>query len=488
MKGRIPYRSVDPFLGWLPLLVLAGVVLTSCGGPRESPHDVNVVLVTFDTIRGDHISHLGYALPTTPNLDELCEQGISFHRSYATSSWTAPSHGSLFTGLLPSQHGCHMAPWEEDEQILPLSSENMTLAELLSESGWATAGFIGGPAIAGGIGFSRGFDLYDDDWVGPQRLGGATNEKVFAWLSKVNRPFFLFVNYFDAHGPYEPDPSLTYPFGEKPEAVEPYQSFSPGTAKRQKKTMPTDPEEIRHIVERYDQEIFATDHFLGRLIKRLKELGKWDRTLLVVTGDHGEAFSDQVGAEVFWGHGHMPGRVQSHVPLVLRLPGDVRAGEVVTRTVSNQDLFPTLCDFLSLPVPSNVRGRSLLLPITDGAAMAEKFFPGRYGNTFFRDDFMVRSLEEISSGHVRETMHDLSDPTGKKLIPIARIDDPEVKMSDEDRARAREVARALLSARAAHKKMRGGVSPQFEPGDLEGTKLSEETRRKLGALGYLESE
>jgi arylsulfatase A-like enzyme len=470
------------------LLVVVAVLTTGCGGPTGKEGATwNLVVVTFDTTRADHVGHLGYSLGTTPRMDALARDGLAFSSAYSTSSWTAPSHASLFTGLYPTDHGCRAAVGTDSDVILGLGQERTTLAETCQAAGMATGAFVGGPALSHALGFSQGFDVYDDDFAGPQRSARATNEAAIPWLHEVGQSrFFLFLNYFDPHGPYEPDPSIDYPFGSQPVDVPAYTSFSPGVTKRDELPLPEDPAEIDRLIERYDQEIYAADRALGRLIDELTRMEILDRTLIVVTSDHGESFGETVGT-VLWGHGLVPYQVQCHVPLVVRIPGQKRRrGVVVEETVSQVDLLASLTSLLGLSRPTGIPASDLLgrrEAIAPGA-LCERYLTQGYCRAIVGQEFMMVRIVRPDPKRERETL--LSLGPEPSLLPIRRITDKDTSLAPDLVEKARGILEDLRSIESRLTGRHGGLAPVLEPPDpAEMQPLSHEAEEKLRLLGYI---
>jgi len=470
------------------VLALLASLMPGCGGATGKQGTTwNLVVVTFDTTRADHVGHLGYTRPTTPRMDELAREGIVFTAAYSTSSWTAPSHASLFTGLLPTEHGCRAAFGSDSDVIMGLDEGWTTLAEICQAAGMATGGFVGGPALSHALGFAQGFDVYDDDYAGPQRMARATNDAAIPWLREVaDSRFFLFLNYFDPHGPYEPDPSIDYPFGSQPGDVPAYTSFSPGVTKRDELPLPEDPAEIDRLIERYDQEIYATDRELGRLVDELARLGVLDRTLIVVTSDHGESFGETVGGTALWGHGLVPHQVQCHVPLLVRLPGGKRRGEVVEQTVSQVDLLPSLTSILGFELPPGVAASDLLARprAAPSGALCERYLSQGYGRGIMGQEFMMLRVVQPELKSKREVL--LSLGPEPSLLPVHRITDVDSQLAPELLERARGILRDLRSIESRITAGRGGLEPVLEPpGPGEMQPLGPEAEEKLRLLGYI---
>lgn len=333
------------------LLLPSSLALASCSSeqaPVAPPARPNVLLVTLDTTRADRLGLHGYARPTSPVLDQLASESIVYDRAYSTSSWTLPAHASLFTGLVPPTHGARKD--EKGELILTAEvaapeswgiyraraprEDVPTLAGVLGAAGWSTAAIVGGPWMKRAFGLGRDFAHYDDDDVDADgRRGSAITERARAWVRQAPRPFFLFLNYFDPHTPYEAPKAYlqrvlggeSFPRGLSPDAAQSLQ---------------------------YDAEIRYTDDQLGLLFGELRQLGVWDETWIIVTSDHGELLGEHGRV----GHGLTLDEALVRIPLIVKPPrGAGRPGRVA-EPVLLTDVMPMLLDALGLPIPPGVQG------------------------------------------------------------------------------------------------------------------------------------
>lgn len=275
----------------------------------------NIILISIDTLRADHLGCYGYALPTSPNLDAFSESALLFEEAFAPSSWTLPAHAAMMSGLHPTQQP------RSDDLFYVLPDEVDMIAEAAAEAGYLTTAFTEGVLVAGDIGFAQGFDRYYDGPGYRQAPAGSSTDtfsRSSDWL-ELNRdlPIFLFVHTYEVHVPYEP--------------VEPYKSqFAP------------DSDDDIPAIARYDAEIAHTDFELGKFIEAIDAMGLAENTIVIVASDHGEEFGD---------HGdtlHMKTvfRESLHVPLLIRMP-DGTAGRV-RRPVSITDLYATLLDMMEI--------------------------------------------------------------------------------------------------------------------------------------------
>jgi arylsulfatase A-like enzyme len=320
-----------------------------------------ILLVVADTARADRFSTNGYGRPTTPAIEALGRDGAVFLRAYTPSPWTLPAHASLFTGLYPSAHGA-------DSGRLRLDASLPFLARRLRDAGYRTQAYVANPWVGKDYNFHEGFDTFDEVWRGVRGTEGdmgaaAVNEKVARWLEWRDgndearaRPFFIFVNYFEPHLPYNPPEPERGRFlrpGADPEAVARLRRFK-------------HPDEVRQILaaagagpaggllgaddfavlsDLYDGEIAYVDRRAGELAALFRSRGLLDDTVVVLTSDHGEMLGE---------HGLMDHKLDVRepvlrIPLVLRYPPAVAPGQRIDAPVMLQDLYPTLLALAGVP-------------------------------------------------------------------------------------------------------------------------------------------
>lgn len=361
----------------LPSSVPSTLAQVANAGPRH-----NLVLIMLDTVRADHLSCYGYARPTSPNLDQLARQGVLFEDAIAPTSWTLPSLASVLTGLLPHQHG---ADWTEAMPTGP-----MTLAQVLKQQGYETAAFNANPSFGlAGWGLDRGFDTYADahDWLRHNLAvtfagqsvyqaafrefvsfnefdhlnAGEINQQVLDWFRhRSGRPYFLFINYMDAHRPYEPPAPYDRRFGRIPTPVLWHisRSLEDGHWSR-----PVSPSERQSLIDGYDNSLAYLDAQIGRLLNVLRGSPGAADTVVMVAGDHGEGFGEH-GA---YDHGWDLHREVLDVPLIIAGPG-VPAGRRVATSTELRRVFPTAIELALGNVNPVVREASLKRSWTsDGA-------------------------------------------------------------------------------------------------------------------------
>ena len=331
--------------------------------PSVSATAPNVVFIVLDTVRAASLSLYGYERGTSSHLDEFATSGTVFEHALATSSWTLPSHGSMFTGRLPHELS---ADW-----LTPLDRTHQTLAESLAAQGYATAGFVANVLYATeASGLNRGFTRYSDyppslatvirqsllvrplvnrvrDALGHtdplvKKTAGAVTNEFSTWLDVRDspKPFFAFLNYFDAHEPYRSPPQF-HPTGGKTPDISKRRSWSP--------------QEIQQSRDAYDSAITYVDEEVSNVISHLSQRNLLDNTLIVITSDHGEQF----GEHGLFDHGNSLYRAALEVPLVIRLPGKVPAGLRVREPVSLVDLPATVIALTGASGGGQLPGRSL---------------------------------------------------------------------------------------------------------------------------------
>ena len=311
----------------------------------------NILLISIDSLRRDHVGSYGYHRPTTPHLDKLAREGVRFDAAVSPTSWTLPSHVTLLTALPIRVHQVHVSSQRFTKRVL-------TLAEVLSQEGYATAGIVGGSFLDAGYGFAQRFDHYDDYTIlnrdrtkpnghvtSPMSLRLA-NEWLEGWAAAERpRPFFLFLHMWDVHFSYAPPPpydTMFDPHYERDMVASPYM--------RNRRINPwMDPRDLEHVIALYDGEIRYTDDHLGRLFDLIERLGVFDDTIIVVTSDHGDEFFEH-GKK---GHGQNLFDNVLLVPLVMRYPSKIPAGRVVKGQVRLMDVAPTILGLAGIEPPAD---------------------------------------------------------------------------------------------------------------------------------------
>lgn len=314
---------------------------------RSAPADrPNLIVYLVDTLRADHLGTYGYESAVTPNFDRLAAQSTLFEQVVAQSSWTRASVASMVTGFEPHIH-------RVQDRMDALSSDALTLAEMLSAAGYTTIGVVTNGNVGPKFGFDQGFDLFTRP-ERPRYRSSDVNERIFELLEEgaLEEPFLLWVHTLDPHHPYEPPEEFRRGPAEDPAVLELGTSESLKSFRRGEREVN---DSIREqVISLYDSEITCNDHYFGLLVERLKERGLWENSVVVLVSDHGEEFWEHEN----WGHGHTLFGEQLSIPLIVKEPGQ-REPRRVTSLVQLTDLAPTLLDWAGVPVPASLPGRSL---------------------------------------------------------------------------------------------------------------------------------
>lgn len=318
-------------------LVACVCLVPGCGPEPETQPLPNVVLITLDTVRTDHMSCYGYTRNTTPNLDALAEESTLYTRAYTTAPWTLPTHASIFTGRHVHEHGSHRYKLAGDSiQYAPIPEDLPMLTTVFAELGYQTAAYIANTAyVTERYGFSRDFEHFRCNWMYAEPM----LNYIRRWFDmRDERPFFLFVNLMDAHTPYNAEPRpglLPEPPSQDPELFEALCAAVYGGDEAAAKTLRQD------VIDQYDTAIAHLDEAVGDLLALLREHDDYDNTLVIVTTDHGELFGE--GGLV----GHAKGMLEPllRAGLLVKQPGQTTPS-VVARPFSVVGLPRLILDVL----------------------------------------------------------------------------------------------------------------------------------------------
>ncbi len=417
----------------IPLWRRAAERRVMAGLPEAAADAPNVLIIIWDTARALNLSLYGYERETTPELERLARRGVAFERAFSTSSWSLPSHGSIFTGRYPHEMSVG--------RQIPLDDTHPTLAEALAQQGYVTGGFTANLFYGSSdYGIARGFSWYDARpamkltvvahtwWLSRQSLHAIrdrmdkrqhmlrrraedVNGALLAWISRhPNRPFLAVINHFDAHQPYLPPEPFNLTFS----ATQPRYWFT-----EEQHLLPA--EVLVELRDAYDSSIRYLDHELGRLLAALGERGQLDNTLVIVTSDHGEDFGEH-GKDIF-GHARSIYATSLLVPLVVVYPPRVGQGIRVSDPVSIRDIPATVMDVLGMadghPFPGISLARYANGSVTDEerseprlSAVAkhpwadeDSHWPAAIGNLF---SLAAGEMHYIVHGRGKEYLYDLS--------------------------------------------------------------------------------
>lgn len=399
---------------------------------EPSAKNLNVLVITLDTTRADRLGCYGFKGIETPNIDALAREGVVFERATATVPLTLASHSSIFTGLVPPHHGVR------DNGGFFLDESKTTMAERLKGAGYATGAFVGAWVLESKWGLAQGFDTYSDKFdlskfkvvsLGTvQKPGNEVVDGALAWLETVrSKKFFAWVHLYDPHTPYDPP--------------EPYAS--------------------RYKDQPYLGEIAFTDAMVGRLLDWLRDRGLADRTLVVLTADHGESLGEHGEPS----HSFFIYESTTHVPLIVRTPWGL-AGRSRTE-VSSVDLFPTVLDLVGLPGQEAIDGRSVARALFDPAAdLGHVAYSETYYPRFHYGWQQLRSMRDGRWSFIEAPtpeLYDLQGDPGEKT---------NVFKANSKRAEG---------LRVALRELEGPVAAAVP----ERQKLDPETLQRLAALGYV---
>jgi len=463
------------------LLALAVFTASSCGD-ASGWKDLNIVVVTMDTTRADHVGAYGSTLGVTPVLDALARRGVLFEQVYAPMPQTLPSHATLFTGLEPRDHGVL-------ENTYSLHPGYSTLAELCVERGYATGAFIGSLAVDNLTGIQQGFQRFDQpggDWGGgreghpPQRKAKAVTTAALTWAEQLDteQPFMLWAHYYDPHG----DPNKSFdPPDRHLKNVSRAAVRAEVEARSGQFRDAAGVEALTDFWRGYAAEVRFTDEQIGRLLTGLDAVGLLDNTVVLVVGDHGEGLY-QHGQKA---HGTHLWEEMMRVPLVLVAPHGTPEGMRVAGPVVFQDVMPSLMRMAFGPdhgFPRRGEGLDLWSAVLAGQDLPDRpVFLERphFEEQRLRNRARGQELDEFTYGYLTAIVHG-----GQKLI---RFPDDTVKLYDlaSDPAelvdvavqwpeRVSELRDRLAGWMAAH--------AVGAPGDV---KVSDERLESLRALGYL---
>ena len=315
------------------MAALLVIVWLYFGPEKEPPNKIrNILLISMDTTRADVVGCYGFTSNITPTIDALAAEGILFENAYAPLSLTLPSHCSMLTGTIPPYHGVH------DNLNYRLADSSVTLAEILKDNGFVTGAFIGSAILYSKYGLDQGFDSYNEDFQKErspihivERQGGEVSRLAGKWLEEHQKEnMFLFLHYYDPHRNYD--------------APEPYH-----------KMFLTDPppsqNSLAYLKSMYAGEVAYTDHCIKEVIDKLKELGLYDSTLIIIIADHGE----MLGEHKEMTHSYYIYNSNVKIPLVFKMPG-VSAPRRIKDTVGLVDITPTVCSLLGIEGPFTFQG------------------------------------------------------------------------------------------------------------------------------------
>jgi len=333
--------------------------------PMERPP--NILLISLDTLRADHVGAYGYERDTSPFLDELAASGLLVKNAFINTLGTTPSHTTILSSLYQESHRMDYDR-PEDGSIVPIPTDVKMLQEILGQEGYSTVAVTGGGKIHERFGFDRGFDHYDSSARGIEQ---GIRKLTSVLPERFEKPTFLLYHTYEIHSDYRPPKEYREMFGSYASDLRPTSDVLLELNKRDA-AEPSE-EDIAFLIGRYDGGIRYADDQLRVLFAELEARDFFDRFLVVITSDHGEEFGD---------HGHFlhQGYLYEEllkVPLILT--GDrITGGQVVTTLASTVDIAPTVLSYVGIGAPTEMVGRDLLQPIVDSAPVFAQYGPRRY--------------------------------------------------------------------------------------------------------------
>lgn len=365
--GRTTWFRGGYALGYLWLVILTGATV-ACGVAKERLYPQkpgtrrpNIVLISVDTLRADHLQMYDYERNTAPKLGLIASEGIVFENAFSQAPKTAPSHMTMLTGLYPESHG--VKNLGEDENSA-LSHDVPTLAEILGSDGYSTGAVVAGGHVSSSLGFDRGFQYFAEEAWLETALDRAI--EIVRDFANSDEPFFLFLHTYSVHDPYVPPPAYQIFNSED------YSGNIIGTRESLNELSgeqwsqqhdlywqavdPNSPEDVQRLKDLYDAAILHTDNLIGKFLAALMALGVFDDTVIVVLSDHGEEFQDHGGFQ----HETLYEEIL-RVPLIIRLPdsfGGAPRGVRIQNKTRLVDLLPSILELLNVPIPDSVQGKS----------------------------------------------------------------------------------------------------------------------------------
>lgn len=454
------HLKITPLNGkwFIPVFVSMVVLAFLAGTNRADIRDVSepdVILISIDTLRADHVGCYGYNKPTTPNLDLFSKSGIRYDRAISPAPWTLPTHLSVITGQLPITHGVT----DFDHK---LTKKHLTLAEIFKEKGFATGGFVGHFLLSPAYGFRQGFDKYI---MAPESSAAATVDRSLLWIKKGRkRKLFLFVHLFDPHWPYDWHADETEKFISQNES---YNVDHPFFYDFVVDALKASTEEIDYWIGRYDGEIYYADKELGRLFEALKKEDRFDNSWIVVFSDHGEGFGDHG----FFGHAISCYQETVRVPLIVKPPKGTRFDPIIEHPVALTNLAGLLAQVAGFDLKTE-KGTGVL-PIESGSnpkiQVSESRIWGGHRYALLRPDLKIWHSPNswkfgAFSGMKNDELYDLkTDPNEKE-----------------------DISEKMPGIALQSRKMGDIIFRKFKGSNAPVVGGSDYMRRRLKELGYIE--
>lgn len=417
------------------MAVLAAVILAVflLVPSQVQPKDVrNVVFISIDTCRADYLGCYGFGRETTPNIDAVARQSVLFENVVVPVPLTLPAHCSMLTGTIPPYHGGH------DNLDYRLGGSNVTIAEILKEQGFVTGAIISAFVLDSQFGLKQGFDSYNDTFEAKhmagsvsERKGGEASRFATEWLEQhKGEKFFFFLHYYDPHTEYVPP--------------EPFAS--------------------RFADDLYAGEIAYTDYCIGQVVQKLRQLGLFDSSLLIITGDHGEMLGEHGEQD----HGYFIYQSAIKVPLLFKLPGQ-RRGKVVKDLVALVDIVPTICSLVGIEPTVQMHGKDLSGYLGGESAPGEERYV--YTESLYATKYNANTLLGVVTDrwkYIQTTRPELYDLIG----------DPQESNN--------VIEQHFQQGRILQDRLKQILEQTVREGQTDGkAELDEQSRKRLESLGYV---
>jgi arylsulfatase A-like enzyme len=428
---------------------------------------INVILISLDTLRADHLGCYGYTRNTSPHIDSLAQDSAVFQNAYSQSPWTLPSHTSMLTALNPYHHQVYLA----EEKMHP---SIITVADVLRINHYLCGGITAGGYVSEKFGFAKGFDNYKGERYIAYTADEARQISLHSqeWLEKnKDKKFFLFLHTYQIHDPYFAHENITESYVQGPLIWEkmPLAEFLRNQPEKRK--YPFSEKEKENLVGLYDGEIKYTDEVLiGPLIQKLKELNLYDKTMIILTSDHGEEFYDHDS----WLHSHTLYDELINVPLIIKFPESKNKGKKITPIVRSIDIMPTLLEEADIDYSAFELDGKSLMPI-----MKRK----ETQNRVFVSDFTHKGMEELRPALVATNKDFYKIIVNRRSSPpkisLFNLEKDPLERRDLEGAKSKLV-RELFNSISEHYQ-------NFKPvqGKSQRAIIDKKLEERLKALGYI---
>lgn len=423
-------------------------------GSTSSFKNPNIILITLDTVRADHLGCYGYQRKTSPQIDRFARDGILFENPTSFSGWTLPSLENIMTG-----------EYSRSIRTLFVPSSQTTLAELLKEKGYLTSAFVTGEWCRSQFGLGQGFDFYADNVAGDTCAVDSFYDDILNHLnSGIVEPFFLWLHFFDPHFTYSSHEEFAY-HPASPNEFDQHNRYLGGRNELMplwRNEVGLGEEAVMRGMALYDGEISYLDDYIGRLFEELRKRKLYDKSLIVLTADHGEGFGEH---GYYFTHGFTVADEMTKVPLIVKMPANTPKGKVIESQVQSSDVFATILDVAGVPYQGSLLSQSLVPLICDKRSWKRQYAYSKEGLQASIRDSRYKLVYEWDDGDY--VLYDIEKDPGETT-----------KILDDSRDVFRRMKKNLdawIAIARTELDMLETVAREIEP----------ETQERLRALGYL---